>query len=85
MRPAVEALPVMKDALFAGTRHAQPGPETGARRAPPDFPRTRRARRGLGGVIERRQTFSLMLNEEDHLRMQAIRPGLQLRRVQRAV
>jgi protein arginine kinase len=29
-------------------------------------------------VIERRQTFSFMLNEEDHLRMQAIRPGLQL-------
>jgi protein arginine kinase len=33
---------------------------------------------GSGAVIERRQMFSLMLNEEDHLRMQAIRPGLQL-------
>jgi protein arginine kinase len=33
---------------------------------------------GSAAVIERRQTFSLMLNEEDHLRMQAIRPGLQL-------
>ena len=38
------------------------------------------AARGVGSaaVIERRQTFSFMLNEEDHLRMQAIRPGLQL-------
>ncbi|MES2996449.1 MAG: protein arginine kinase [Verrucomicrobiota bacterium] len=33
---------------------------------------------GSAAVIERRQTFSIMLNEEDHLRMQAIRPGLQL-------
>jgi protein arginine kinase len=33
---------------------------------------------GSAAVIERRQTLSLMLNEEDHLRMQAIRPGLQL-------
>lgn len=33
---------------------------------------------GSAAVIERRQNFSIMLNEEDHLRMQAIRPGLQL-------
>ncbi len=33
---------------------------------------------GSAAVIERSQGFSLMLNEEDHLRMQAIRPGLQL-------
>lgn len=33
---------------------------------------------GSAAVIERRQCFSLMLNEEDHLRMQAIRPGLRL-------
>ncbi len=34
---------------------------------------------GSGAVIERRQSFSIMLNEEDHLRMQSIRPGLQLK------
>lgn len=34
---------------------------------------------GSAAVIERRQMYSLMLNEEDHLRMQAIRPGLELR------
>jgi protein arginine kinase len=33
---------------------------------------------GSAAVIERRQSFSLMINEEDHLRMQAIRPGLRL-------
>jgi protein arginine kinase len=33
---------------------------------------------GSGAVIERRQSLSIMLNEEDHLRMQSIRPGLRL-------
>ena len=34
--------------------------------------------RGCGTVMNRKQTISVMINEEDHLRMQAIRPGLQL-------
>jgi len=34
---------------------------------------------GSAAVIERRQTLSIMVNEEDHLRMQSIRPGLNLR------
>ncbi len=34
---------------------------------------------GSGVVINRKQTVSLMINEEDHLRMQAIRPGFSLR------
>ncbi|MDE0825375.1 MAG: protein arginine kinase [Akkermansiaceae bacterium] len=33
---------------------------------------------GSAAVVNRRQTLSLMINEEDHLRMQAIRPGLAL-------
>ncbi len=33
---------------------------------------------GSAAVIERRQSVAVMLNEEDHLRMQAIRPGLDL-------
>ncbi len=39
------------------------------------------AARGEGSavVIDRRQTLSLLINEEDHLRMQSIRPGLRLR------
>lgn len=43
--------------------------------------------RGVGSavVMNRRQTLSIMINEEDHLRMQSIRSGLQLRAAFRAV
>ncbi|MEP6603393.1 MAG: protein arginine kinase [Spartobacteria bacterium] len=34
---------------------------------------------GSGIVMNRRQTLSIMINEEDHLRMQSIRSGLQLK------
>ena len=34
---------------------------------------------GSGLVLDRGETFSVMINEEDHLRMQDLRPGLQLR------
>jgi protein arginine kinase len=39
------------------------------------------AAKGVGSavVINRRQTLSIMINEEDHLRMQSIRSGLQLK------
>src|SRR5947209_2033291 len=39
------------------------------------------AAKGAGSaiVMNRRQTLSLMINEEDHLRMQSIRSGLQLK------
>lgn len=33
---------------------------------------------GSAAVVDRKQNFSIMVNEEDHLRMQAIRPGLNL-------
>lgn len=33
---------------------------------------------GSAAIVNRKQTFSLMLNEEDHLRMQSIRAGLNL-------
>jgi protein arginine kinase len=78
MRPAVEALPVMKDAfsqelsdLSAVQKQVLVERHLVSRE---------HAARGEGSaaIIERRQTFSFMLNEEDHLRMQAIRPGLQL-------
>ena len=36
---------------------------------------------GSAVVMNRRQTLSIMINEEDHLRMQAIRSGLQLKNV----
>jgi len=34
---------------------------------------------GSSSVVNRKQTLSLMINEEDHLRIQAIRPSLQLK------
>jgi len=34
---------------------------------------------GSGLVLNKEETLCMMLNEEDHLRMQALRPGLQLR------
>jgi len=39
------------------------------------------AAKGTGSavVVNRRQTLSIMINEEDHLRMQSIRSGLQLK------
>ena len=39
------------------------------------------AAKGIGSalVMNRKQTLSIMINEEDHLRMQSIRPGLQLK------
>ena len=41
------------------------------------------AAKGVGSavVMNRKQTLSIMINEEDHLRMQAIRSGLQLKSV----
>lgn len=78
MRPAVEALPAMKDAFSQ-----ELGDLTSVQKqvlVERHLISREHAARGDGSavVIERRQSFSLMLNEEDHLRMQAIRPGLQL-------
>jgi protein arginine kinase len=78
MQPAVEALPAMKDAFsqeLADLSSVQKQVLVERHLISREL-----AARGEGSaaVIERRQTFSFMLNEEDHLRMQAIRPGLQL-------
>ena len=78
MRPAVEALPAMKDAFSQelGDLSSVQKQVLVERHL---ISREHAARGdGSAAVIERRQSFSLMLNEEDHLRMQAIRPGLQL-------
>src|ERR1017187_9043050 len=77
--PAIEALPEMKGA-FSGTmdslssldkqilveRHLI-SLEHAAKSA------------GSGLVLNREETLCVMINEEDHLRMQSLRPGLQLR------
>jgi protein arginine kinase len=40
---------------------------------------------GAGVVINRDQTFSVMINEEDHLRIQVLRAGFQLRKAWQAI
>jgi protein arginine kinase len=40
---------------------------------------------GSGLVLNREETFCVMINEEDHLRMQALRPGLQLKQAWGAI
>lgn len=40
---------------------------------------------GSGLVVSKDEAFCFMINEEDHLRMQALRPGLQLKEVYRAI
>jgi protein arginine kinase len=78
MRPAVEALPAMKDAFSQELATLNPLQKQVL--VERHLISREHAARGDGSaaVIERRQMFSLMLNEEDHLRMQAIRSGLQL-------
>jgi protein arginine kinase len=79
IRPAVEGLPEMKDSFSEAMdnlgaldrqilveRHLI-SREHAAKSA------------GSGLVLNHEETFSVMINEEDHLRMQALRPGLQLK------
>jgi protein arginine kinase len=40
---------------------------------------------GSGVVLNREESLCVMINEEDHLRMQALRPGLQLREAWAAI
>src|SRR5438876_8118096 len=79
IRPAVEALPQMSDAFSESMdnltvldknilveRHL--------------ISRKHAAKNaGSGLVLNREETLCVMVNEEDHLRMQALRPGLQLK------
>jgi protein arginine kinase len=79
IRPAIQTLPDMKDAFAEAMdnlstldkqilveRHLI-SREHAAKSA------------GSGLVLNRDETFCVMINEEDHLRMQALRPGLQLK------
>src|SRR5206468_2158359 len=85
IRPAVESLPEMKDAFSEAMdslstldkqilveRHLI-SREHAAKSA------------GSGLVLNRDETLCFMINEEDHLRMQALRPGLQLRQAWAAI
>ncbi len=79
LRPAAEALPCMKDA-FSQELDDLSSVQKQVLVERHLISREHAARgEGSAAVIERRQSIALMLNEEDHLRMQAIRPGMALR------
>src|SRR5947207_3629285 len=85
IRPAIESLPEMKDSFsepldnlstldkqILVERHLI-SREHAAKSA------------GSGLVLNRDETLCFMINEEDHIRMQALRPGLQLRQAWTAI
>ena len=85
IRPAIETLPQMADAFSESMdnltvldknilveRHLI-SREHAAKNA------------GSGLVLNREESLCVMINEEDHLRMQALRPGLQLRQAWHAI
>ena len=85
IRPAVESLPEMKDAFS----EAMDNLTTLDRQILVErhlISREHAAKSsGSGLVFNREESFCVMINEEDHLRMQALRPGLQLRQAWSAI
>lgn len=78
MRPAVESLNCMKDP-FSQELDSLSSVQKQVMVERHLISREHAARgEGSAAVIERRQSIAIMLNEEDHLRMQSIRPGLEL-------
>jgi protein arginine kinase len=79
IKPHVEALPEMNDAFSASL------PDLSALEKQVLIERhlisREHAAKGVGSavVMNRRQSLSIMINEEDHLRMQALKSGLQLK------
>src|SRR5208282_3324316 len=85
IRPAVESLPEMKDA-FSETMDNLSALDKQILVERHLISREHAAKSsGSGLVLNRDETFCVMINEEDHLRMQALRPGLQLRQAWSAI
>jgi protein arginine kinase len=79
IRPAIEALAEMKD-CFSGTMDSLSNLDKQILVERHLISREHAAKsNGSGLVLNREETLCFMINEEDHLRMQALRPGLQLR------
>src|SRR6266568_1909559 len=85
IRPAVEALPEMK-ASFSETMDSLSTLDKQILVERHLISREHAAKSGGSGLIlNREETLCFMINEEDHLRMQALRPGLQLRQAWTAI
>src|SRR5256712_6544164 len=85
IRPAVEALPQMSDA-FSESMDNLTGLEKNILVERHLISREHAAKNaGSGLVLNREESLCVMINEEDHLRMQALRPGLQLKQAWHAI
>src|SRR5713101_3513184 len=85
IRPAIEGLPEMKDA-FSETMDSLSTIDKTILVERHLISREHAAKSsGSGLVLNREETLCFMINEEDHLRMQALRPGLQLRQAWTAI
>ena len=85
IRPAIEALPEMK-AAFSETMDSLSTLDKQILVERHLISREHAAKSGGSGlVLNRDETLCFMINEEDHLRMQALRPGLQLRQAYAAI
>jgi len=85
MRTAVESLPQMEKAFAESMEALEPD----AKQMLVErhlISREHAARNtGSGLVLSRDETLCVMINEEDHLRMQALRPGYQIQEAWRAI
>jgi protein arginine kinase len=79
IRPRVEELPEMQDSFSEGLQDLSALEKQVL--VERHMISREHAAKGVGSavVMNRRQTLSIMINEEDHLRMQSIRSGLQLK------
>ena len=79
IRPAVESLPEMKDS-FSGTMDDLSSLDKQILVERHLISREHAAKNaGSGLVLNREESLCVMINEEDHLRMQSLRPGLQIK------
>ena len=85
IRPAIETLPDMKDS-FSDSMDSLSTLDKQILVERHLISREHAAKSaGSGLVLNREETLCVMINEEDHLRMQALRPGLQLRQAWTAI
>ena len=85
IRPSIEGLPEMKEA-FSETMDSLSTLDKQILVERHLISREHAAKStGSGLVLNREETLCFMINEEDHLRMQALRPGLQLRQAWNAI
>ncbi|HVV01643.1 MAG TPA: protein arginine kinase [Verrucomicrobiae bacterium] len=85
IKPAIEGLPDMKDS-FSQSMDALSTLDKQILVERHLISREHAAKSsGSGLVLNREESLCVMINEEDHLRMQALRPGLQLRQAWDAI